>query len=814
MKDNYKVVIGFDQLSSNDVAIAGGKGASLGEMLQAGFSVPEGFVITVDAFEDFLEKTNLSVEINAALDSVDHKKMHTVESASEKIQALILNAAIPEDTAHETRSFFKELNADYVAVRSSATAEDSSGAAWAGQLDSFLNTTEDTLLENVKKCWASLFTPRAIYYRFEKELNTKKISVAVIVQKMIQSDISGIAFSVHPVTQDKNQMIIEAGFGLGEAIVSGAITPDTYVVEKDTHTILDKKIGTQTKELVCVDGKNTWIDLPEEKGGRQALSDVEIIELGKIIEQLEKHYGFPVDSEWVIKEGKCYIVQSRPITTLVDSDLIGDDTKKTQFLSSIKKFPKWVPIAERDICFLLRELILEGHKSDIYNDALGISVPPIGMAMVNDHVFSPIESIQITNQALQELMSKFGPLKIAEIGDSCLAHAKELHEYLENAEITDVTEYVEQLKRLYIRLVCYLLIVVFSESFLEKQVEKLIQEKVGKEDKRYFEGIIYVRKFNKDTEELLAIIELSKLIKNDELDINSDEVIRLLQKHVDEYGWIGTRWQLEDGWIVDDIKQRIIRYVVGNPEQELEKILQPRKEAEAITKEFIDKFNLTDEEQDLISLVKEFVFLRTFRTESLSRANFLMKPFLRKAAQQLHISEHDILFLTLDEISDAISTQSDYASLIEQRKDGSYMILCGDTIEMFVGEKEDLIDNLGLFTVMSTDDSEITGQTAWRGIVQGKVKIVKKQKDIAEVEDGDILVAVMTFPNYIPAMERAAAFVTDEGGILCHAAIVSREMKKPCIIGTKKATKLLRDGDMVEVNANTGIVTPLHKVRK
>src|SRR3989338_1044093 len=213
----------FKNISKSDVALAGGKGASLGEMTQAGISVPSGFVILSSAFEKFLEETDLNVEIDAILDSVNHKEIHTVENASEKIQALILQAGMPKDIAYEIQKYFRNLKSNFVAVRSSATAEDSASAAWAGQLESYLNTTEENLLENIKKCWASLFTPRAIFYRFEKDLHKQKISVAVVIQKMVESEKSGIAFSVHPVTQDKNQLIIEAGLGLGEAIVSGQI---------------------------------------------------------------------------------------------------------------------------------------------------------------------------------------------------------------------------------------------------------------------------------------------------------------------------------------------------------------------------------------------------------------------------------------------------------------------------------------------------------------------------------------------------------------------------------------------------------------
>lgn len=307
----------FKKISKSDVGLAGGKGASLGEMTQVGISVPPGFVILSTAFEKFLEETDLNIEIDAVLDSVNHKEIHTVENASEKIKALILSAEMPKDISEEIQKFFKNLNSKYVAVRSSATAEDSASAAWAGQLESYLNTTQETLLENVKKCWASLFTPRAIFYRFEKDLHKQKISVAVVIQKMIESEVSGIAFSVHPVTEDRNQLIIEAGLGLGEAIVSGQITPDSYVVEKQPRRIIDRNVEVQKRGLYRANKNgNEWREIPKEQGEKQVLSDKEILELSNLVLSIENHYNFPCDIEWAFEQEKFYIVQSRPITTL------------------------------------------------------------------------------------------------------------------------------------------------------------------------------------------------------------------------------------------------------------------------------------------------------------------------------------------------------------------------------------------------------------------------------------------------------------------------------------------------------------------
>ena len=211
---------------------------------------------------------------------------------------------------------FKRLKTRFVAVRSSATAEDSKIASWAGELETYLNVTENNLIKSVIKCWSSLFTPRAIFYRFEKKLHKQKVSVAVVIQKMVQSEISGICFSVHPITKDKNQMVIEAGFGLGEAIVGGKITPDTYVIHKNNFSILDINVSEQNIAIVRSRTGNLEKKLTPKQGGKQKLSLKQIIELTKICRGIEKHYKHPQDIEWAFEKGKFYITQARPITTL------------------------------------------------------------------------------------------------------------------------------------------------------------------------------------------------------------------------------------------------------------------------------------------------------------------------------------------------------------------------------------------------------------------------------------------------------------------------------------------------------------------
>lgn len=480
---------------------------------------------------------------------------------------------------------------------------------------------------------------------------------------------------------------------------------------------------------------------------------------------------------------------------------------KDNFLYSLQKQNKWLPTNERDICLLMRDLILNGEKSEIFNEALGTNILPIGDAMVRNRLFSPAESIENVETALQSLSRKYGFERLIKISNSCSKRVQKLHQYLGTKNKVDLVENLSNIKKLYTQVTCYLLILVFSERFLEEQVKKMIKKKTGKENKRYFEGIVYVKKFNESSKELIAILELSKLIRNKKIDINSQQANNLFKKHLDRFAWISARYHFEEVWTTKDIKLRVRQYFKEDIDRKIKDVLAPRKEANAITKEFISKFKLNSQEKQLISLVKEFVFLRTFRTESLVKANFLMKPFLKIVAKKLKITAKDILFLSIDEIITALDKKEiNHRELILSRKKGYYIILCDDVIKVFADKDKKIIDDLNIFNFDYSKDKNIIGQIAWHGVARGVARIVKSQNDIAKVKRGDILVATMTFPNFVPAMEKAAAFVTDEGGILCHAAIIAREMKKPCIIATKNATKLLKDGDEIEVDADKGIV--------
>ena len=316
-----KRIVSISDLGKNDIDIAGGKGANLGELVAAGFNVPPGFVLTTAAYDYFLESSKIGERVKEMLAKVDANSEASLQEASVKIRELFDTVEIPTDLKEQVlashKAMFKGKKMGLVAVRSSATAEDLPTASFAGQQDTYLNVeSPEELLDKVRKCWSSLYTPRAIYYRVTKGFEHSKVKLAVVVQKMINSEISGIMFTVDP-NSEMPHIIIEAGYGLGEALVGGKVTPDTYVVDKFHDKILNKRIAKQTWKLVRGrDGECEKADVPEEMRNAQKMTDEQILALGEIGRNIEAHYDRPMDIEWCIEEKVMYIVQARPVTTL------------------------------------------------------------------------------------------------------------------------------------------------------------------------------------------------------------------------------------------------------------------------------------------------------------------------------------------------------------------------------------------------------------------------------------------------------------------------------------------------------------------
>lgn len=316
-----KLIVWFQDVGKEDVGLVGGKGANLGEMTRAGIPVPPGFIVTSEAWYDFIDTTGLRAEIKKHLEGLDVQDSKKLQKVAEEVKWLITSSKMPKALEEQIRDYYRELSngADLlVAVRSSATAEDLPDASFAGQQATFLNVHgEYDVVRNVQKCWASLFEARAIFYREQQHFDHFKVGIAVPVQKMVQSDVSGIMFSINPVTNDKDTIIVEAIYGLGEYIVGGNVNPDHYEVDKATLAIKNKTVVAQTHKLSKrPDGGNEDVPVPAEWQSIQKLWDESISPLAELSRRLEQHYGKPQDSEWAVENGHLYIVQTRPITTV------------------------------------------------------------------------------------------------------------------------------------------------------------------------------------------------------------------------------------------------------------------------------------------------------------------------------------------------------------------------------------------------------------------------------------------------------------------------------------------------------------------
>ncbi|MCC7570223.1 phosphoenolpyruvate synthase [Candidatus Micrarchaeota archaeon] len=317
-----KHIYWFKELNKNSLPIAGGKGANLGEMFNSNFPIPNGFVTSSNAYYEFIRYNRIDRIIEEETRDLDEENTADLNRVSMTVKNAILRGEIPESIRRAIIEAYNNLGADtYVAVRSSATAEDLPTASFAGQQATFLNVSGALdVVQAVKECWASLFEPRSIYYRIQNNFGHTNVAIAAVVQLMVESEVSGIMFTVEPVNEDYDSISIESGYGLGEAIVSGSVTPDRYIVDKKTFQITGKEIVTQTWKIAMVRGRNEEVPIAEDVQGLQKLSDDKIIELAKMGKFIEDHYKSPQDIEWAYAHGRLYILQSRPITTLKEKN--------------------------------------------------------------------------------------------------------------------------------------------------------------------------------------------------------------------------------------------------------------------------------------------------------------------------------------------------------------------------------------------------------------------------------------------------------------------------------------------------------------
>jgi len=752
-----KIVLRLEEIDKNDISVAGGKGAQLGELKKAGFNVPEGFVVSVDVYKTLVKKIRKGIK--GILTNLDVENTEALEKASRKVQSLITSLKLSQEVGIEVLEAYRSLGGP-VAVRSSATSEDLKEASFAGQMTTFLNVTEDKIIESVKRCMASLFTARAIYYRTQHRIAHEKVSIAAVVQNMVGAKKAGVAFSVNPVTNNTTEIVVEAVAGLGESLVSGKTTPDNYVIEKNTNRIKEQRSG---KEPI--------------------LNDSEISELASIAKKIEGHYKFPQDIEWAIdNKGKMYILQSRPVTTL-----------------RIHNMPVWKKILAREYGVQYTELSLKclspinkvivptSFYEQIYVPEDGNEVCYINETKWNEFVFSLKSKYLDTPKNYARFEKLF-----MQAGNNYMKTAEKIAE----SDIQKASN--EELKRLYldylnknIKYGPFIWMQFIINNFFADKAKEIIMSKVGSDNRQLHDFVDVALRPGKKA----AALQLSEIAAK-WLSLSEKERMESYEK----FKWVPCLDIHNRPWTKEEFFSRI---------REFKKV---DKELTVSYGELLKKIKPTVTEQYILDATKRLSYLKDLKDDFRRQGVMHGQKLFQEIARRMDVELVDISYMLEEEVLDFLGGGKRISrNIVEERKKGFVVYFSDSRVICKSGKYIDsTLSDLGIVTLEKFSE-EVKGTTASAGIAKGIVKIVKGVSDLAKVKKGDIMVAVTTHPDYVPAMRRTAGIVTDEGGITSHAAIVARELGIPCIVGTHHATKSLKDGDEVEIDGNAGFVRKIKK---
>ena len=751
-------ILWLDGIREGDAPAVGGKGLHLSELKGAGFNVPDGFVVTTDVYGKTV--SSLSKNIEAILSSLDVQKTDELERAAAKIQSLITAAGIPEESERRILDAYRRLTGS-VAVRSSGIAEDTQAASFAGQMDTFLDVQENSLLGAVKKCMASLFTARAIYYRAQKNIGYRETRIAIVVQNMVSAAKAGVAFSANPVTRNAKEIVVEAAKGMGESVVAGKVIPDNYVIDKETGTVKESRVAPF-----------------------RTLSNRELGEIISAVKKIENYYGSPQDVEWAIdNEGRLFILQARPITTLF-----------------VKPKPTWKKIISREYGVQYTELSIK-CLSDVNKDI--VPAPFSEQAYIPDgNNEACYTSESAWNSFVSALKEKYftNPKNYDEFEESFIHTGQD---YVNAAKKISQTKLNEksgnELKVLYseysrknIVYGSYIWMQFLINTFYAESAKEIITRKFGKDNPKLFDYIeIALKPVRK-----AASVQLAEMAAKWNV-ISTEEK----ESVYENFKWIPCMDIHNLPWAREEFFSHVGEFVKSGKK-------------ESVTYEaFLKDMNAMQGEKRVFDIAKRLSYLKDLKDDFRRQGILYGQVMFQEIARRMGMRLEDISYLTEDEIMRFLeSGECPAKQLVEERKKG-FAIFFGSDGRITCKSGKDVEPALNELGIMVAEkfSEEIRGMPASPGVAKGKVAIVKGVYNLSGVGNGDILVAVTTHPDYVPAMQRAAAIVTDEGGITSHAAIVARELGLPCIVGTVHATKSLKNGDRVEVDAFTGVVRKIKK---
>jgi phosphoenolpyruvate synthase/pyruvate phosphate dikinase len=836
-------ILDIQEIDRTQVAVAGGKGALLGELLRIeGVRVPPGFCITTEAFRRTVAQ---APSIHAQLDRLSGLKLADRDGVAAlsaelrgRIEEIVLPGALVEAVAGALVRYGEDLA---YAVRSSATAEDSPTASFAGQHDTYLNVTGlQAILRDVRRCWASLFSGRAVTYRLRSGIENRHVQMAVVVQQMVKPIASGILFTADPLTSNRKLAVVEAIHGLGEELVSGRVSPDVYTV-RDGAIVLRTLVNEQP-----------------------ALADGDILALAQLGRRIEKFFGRPQDIEWCWAQDGFQIVQSRPITTLFPVPEAGDGKNhvyvsvghQQMMTDPIKPLgislwqlttPRPMSVAGGRLFVDVTEMLGAPTTRAGLLRAMGGSDPLMGDALRTivergDFVAArPDEELTGVFALAEREPLDADPALVGELierGQESTAALKRAIEAKSGPELIElILADLPELRR-----------VIFDPRGLEvitsaAEAGRWLNEHMGEwlDEKSVADTLTQSVAGNVTSEMGLALLDAADVIRpfpdvvaflrdvDDEhfLDHMSalpggKEAREAIQAYLDRYGMrcageidiTRTRWSEQPSALVPMILAHVRNFEPGARTQRFE---QGRREAAMKEQELLARLrDLPDgeckagETKQMIDRVRTFTGYREYPKYGMVSRYFVYKQALLREAERLKLAgvlgeAEDIFYLTLHELHDVVRDQEVDEELIQQRKDAFNSYLSLTPPRVLTSEGEVLS---GSYRREDLPAGALMGLPVSAGVVEGRARVILDMAQ-ADLEPGDILVTTYTDPSWTPLFVTIGGLITEVGGLMTHGAVIAREYGLPAVVGVEHATRLIRDGQRIRVHGTDGYVEVL-----